>query len=656
MKKLFTTIIVLLLTLSVNVYAEDYNILVDENNNFTLKDSSNNPVTDNSIAKYENSVLTLGENTTFNEIKSKHDLTITSNNKEVSIKNLTTKEGNTYLPVNVNINKLKVKDDDTYIFQIDVGGNLVINNSNTNSKYDTEVKGFISIENSNVKTTKSINSRSSDNDGYGIIIKSSEITSDSQVRPANGGSYFKDSKLDVKYVYSMGHFVVDNCEINTSYFTENKTGEYNFLIKNSTIKDDGQFYILVTGIDNTISIENSTIECGSFFGVSRYNYAGDIPAKLHIDNSNITVKNDMRNDGEYILIENSDLTVGGISGYKKTIIKNSKINTKNNWIHSDKAEIYNSELSLDSWMQVKKLIVENSTIRADYFYFEKDTSTTEEYDTIIKNSKITTDKHRNTIYNILIDNSEFNILKGINVKGNIKFTNSTGQINEETTIKDNLILEDSILKLKNEQEDKTALFVGNDLNIKNSNIVIDNNSTGKVAAIVKNNVVLDDKIVPIDDSKTILKTKELTKQELVELLPSYESVIEDGTNAKIFTYSDDNFSKYVQLATTKTINFRVKNGTWLDGTKDDIKLDYLYGEKIEVDSLPEEVKKLLTSKMGEWSVDLNNIDPTKDQEIEFRYNIINPETARNYIIMILAILAVTILLKRQISIRKGLVN
>ena len=55
-------------------------------------------------------------------------------------------------------------------------------------------------------------------------------------------------------------------------------------------------------------------------------------------------------------------------------------------------------------------------------------------------------------------------------------------------------------------------------------------------------------------------------------------------------------------------------------------------------------------------MDLNNIDPTKDQEIEFRYNIINPETARNYIIMILAILAVTILLKRQISIRKGLVN
>ena len=41
MKKIFTIVIVLLLTVSVNVYAEDYNILVDENNNFTLKDSSN---------------------------------------------------------------------------------------------------------------------------------------------------------------------------------------------------------------------------------------------------------------------------------------------------------------------------------------------------------------------------------------------------------------------------------------------------------------------------------------------------------------------------------------------------------------------------------------------------------------------------------------
>ncbi|MBR1936925.1 MAG: hypothetical protein IJ842_04445, partial [Bacilli bacterium] len=79
------------------------------------------------------------------------------------------------------------------------------------------------------------------------------------------------------------------------------------------------------------------------------------------------------------------------------------------------------------------------------------------------------------------------------------------------------------------------------------------------------------------------------------------------------------------------------NGTWLDGTKDDINLDYFYGEKIEVDSLPEEVKKLLTSKMGEWSVDLNNLDPTKDQEIEFRYNIINPETATNFILLTIVV-------------------
>ena len=87
MKKVLTGFITIILLFTItNVYADEaYSILIDENNNFTLKDSSNNPVTDNNIAKYENNALTLGENNTFNEIKTKHDLTITSNDKEVSI-------------------------------------------------------------------------------------------------------------------------------------------------------------------------------------------------------------------------------------------------------------------------------------------------------------------------------------------------------------------------------------------------------------------------------------------------------------------------------------------------------------------------------------------------------------------------------------------
>ena len=659
MKKIFTIVIVLLLTVTVNVYAEDYNILVDENNNFTLKDSSNNPVTDNSIAKYENNTLTLGENTTFNEIKTKHDLTITSNNKEVSIKNLTTKEGNTYLPVNVNINKLKVKDDETYYFQIDVGGYLTINNSETNSQKDTEVKGYIDIKDSRIKNIKSINSRDSNDDGYGLIITNSEITSDNQIRPANGGSYLKDSMLNVKYIYSMGNFIIDNCEINTSYLTLNRSGEYKVDIKNSTIHDSGQLYLNATGLDNIMTIENSTIECTSISGESPYNVAGNIPASLELKDSTIVIKNGLSMGGELLSIDNTDLTMGYLTyDGKTTIIKKSKINVTTNYVRSNIMEITDSKVFIKNYIQGKKLTIENSDVELEFLYGNSNPDQDIEYNAVITNSKTVVHSFLSgpSDSNFLFKNSDISFEKGVRQIGKMKLVNSTGQMNEGVTINKDLILEDSILKLKNEEEDKTALFVENDLKIKNSNIIIDNNTIDKVAAIVKNNVVLDDRIVPIDDSKTILKVKELTKEEIIALMPNYDSQIADNTNVKIFTYNDDSYSKYVQLATTKTISFRVKNGTWLDGTTDDIKLDYLYGEKIDVENLPEEVKKLLTSKMGEWSVDLYNLDPTKDQEIEFKYNIVNPETARNYIIMILAILAVTILLKRQISIRKGLVN
>ena len=50
--------------------------------------------------------------------------------------------------------------------------------------------------------------------------------------------------------------------------------------------------------------------------------------------------------------------------------------------------------------------------------------------------------------------------------------------------------------------------------------------------------------------------------------------------------------------------------------------------------MPKQVQELLPSKMGSWSVDLNNLDTTKDLDIEFRYDLINPETKRNLVLII----------------------
>lgn len=73
----------------------------------------------------------------------------------------------------------------------------------------------------------------------------------------------------------------------------------------------------------------------------------------------------------------------------------------------------------------------------------------------------------------------------------------------------------------------------------------------------------------------------------------------------------------------------------------------MYGEKIEVEKLPDQVKELLSSKMGSWSMDLNNLDPTKDLKVEFKYNIINPSTSNKIILSSVFILVLIVVLRNK---------
>ena len=613
MKKIFTIVIVLLLTVTVNVYAEDYNILVDENNNFTLKDSSNNPVTDNSIAKYEDNTLTLGENTTFNEIKAKHDLTITSNNKEVSIKTLTSKEGNNYIASNINLNKLKVKDDDTYIFKIDIGGNLIVNNSVINIKETwNEIRGYAHFIDSTVTAIQSINMYGVDEEGYGYKIINSTVISGGQIYTQIGGAFIQNSKVEANSLYSHGYFYIEESDIYCYYFTQQGRESAKTYIKNSTVKVTkdslGQVYIAFPSdgiyLDDSLTIENSEFVAGS----------------MYISNGGLK----MNNSKLYLLNEYGSLSPS--SG--KVDIKDSIVNVKGAiWISTRNKNI--------------NVIFENSEIEAGYI----DTPSNPEPgdDTTImlyaKDSKITTHGTSSMLKgNAKFENCELNIQKLLHFYNNLTIINSTGVLSGITMVDENLTIKDSILTFSNEtgfNENFAPLSIKHDLKINNSNIVFDNKKNSNKAVYVQGNVILDDKIIPIDQEKTKLKLIKL--EDDTDARTTCQNCYDADRPIYIYSYEDNTFSDYVKLATTKTINFRVKNGTWLDGTKEDIKLDYFYGEKIDVENLPEEVKKLLTSKMGEWSVDLNNIDPTKDQEIEFRYNIINPETATNFILLTIVV-------------------
>ena len=559
-KKLVVIFIIAMLIPVICVSAEgDYNILIDENNSFLLTDSANNPVVDDSIAKYENDTLILGEGNYFNQIKLKHDINITSNNKDVYIKELTTKEGNIFLPVSINVNELKVLENDSYKFKVIVGGNLLVNNSKLFSMEGYNIKGFLKVLDSAMKA-KEYRASLADENGYGITIKNSEIEVSGVVSPynssSNTGLYIASSKVKANSLYSYGSAYINDSEVSVQRLTFQGKSDLNLLIKN-TLLTTTKFDCVSNAI---LNIEDSSIYSESIYHNSSFN----------------------------------DMSKAGLRIY------NSKVNTTSNILYT------------------KELLIENSDVVTAYFTYTSLGNIAEHHE-LFKNSQIRTidETVTNKFMDMIIENS------------NVDFCNKV-----EVT---SLSVDNSIVKVYNKYSN-IALFVKDNLRIKQSNIIVDSSSMNLIAVIVKNNVILDDNVLPIDNNKVQLKVIEMSKEQMVQLSPVQAQSLLDGDVVKIFTYQDNSYSNYVQLATKVKIVFKVRNGKWLDGTDDDIVLEHLYGESIEIENLPETLKKLLDSKMGTWSKDLRKLDLTKDIDIEFKYDIVNPETHILFIVQIIFLL------------------
>ena len=621
MKKVFLTLIAILLLGTINVKAEEsYNILIDENNNFTMTDLSSNPITDSSIAKYENNTLILGDGKYFNQIKSKHDFTMTSNNKGVYIKELTTKEGNTYLPINVNIDKLKVIDDETYIFKMDIGGNLLINNSKINSKENYEIKGYLLFTDSKIITTKMIMTRGKNDEGYGYKISNSKVKCGSQIYTQIGGAYINNSEIDTNSLYSREKFYIENSKVNCGYFTK-QSGDYDTIIKDSTIRATKASPAQAYFFSGNLTLENSLFEAGSL-SVSK--------GELSVNNSTVN------------LINPDGLNTSGTAYINKSVIvKNSKLSflgslrlTASNVLTSIKIE--------DSEVVVSDFNLQNCSIEGSE----------DELRFYVNNSKVTVNKGRSLSVlhgNTVFENSELDIIeKLIHSYHNLSIINCNGNFSGGVEVDNNLILKKSKLLFSNENsnyEQYSSLAIKNDLSINDSNVIFDNTKNNKKPVLIQGNIILDDKIVLIDQEKAKLKVKKLEDRE--EETTIYRNFFDDSKPIFSFTYENEEFSNYAKLATLKTATFKVKNGTWLDGTTDDIKIDYLYGEKIEVEKLPDQVKELLSSKMGAWSMDLNNLDPTKDLEIEFKYDLINPNTSNKIVLLLVFVVILVVVLRNK---------
>ena len=106
-----------------------------------------------------------------------------------------------------------------------------------------------------------------------------------------------------------------------------------------------------------------------------------------------------------------------------------------------------------------------------------------EHHELFKNSQIRTidETITNKFMDMIIENS------------NVDFCNKV-----EVT---SLSVDNSIVKVYNKYSN-IALFVKDNLKIKQSNIIVDSSSMNLIAVIVKNNIILDDNVVAIDNNKT----------------------------------------------------------------------------------------------------------------------------------------------------------
>ena len=617
-KKSLIILIIFVLFGTINVYAEEkYGIVIDSNGNFTLKDSSNNLVDDSDVAKYEDGILTLGEDKYFNQIKTTKDIVITSNDKEVYIKELTTKEGNTYLDIDVTINNLKVLDSETAVFKVDVGGNFTVKDSEIYSRANFEIKGCISFINSTINNSAYIKSRNINNDEYAINITKSKINCGRQIHEDIGGVYIVDSSINTNDLFSNGNTYIEKSDIVGNYFTIQPKSKCKAMIKNSSIKVNkgtpGQFFVFLSSdnpvFDGGLIIEDSTNAVGE--------------DSLIINDSTFILGNEEGTFSAY-LYSRGDV-----------VVNNSKI----------------SQVGRTSaYFQANNISLNDSELFASYLYINK--SNSDNYIFNAKNSKITLYGNTSTVHaETTFENCELYFQKLMHFYENVNISNSKGEFSGITFVAKDLNISNSVLNISNEtgfSSEYLPIIINNDLKISNSNVVIDNIKNDNKAACVQGNLILDDRIIPVDNEKTELKLIKLEddSEEKSKCSTCYDA----NKPIHIFVYDSDDFSRYVKLATTRKAIFKVKDGTWLDGTKDDIEIDYLYGESLNIDELPEKVRELVNSKLGNWSIDLNNLDTTKDLEIEFKYDlrnqdtnnkqILNPETG-DYLFSLLIILDIT---------------
>lgn len=525
MKKFFTMISLFIFLFTINVHAGtygDYSLVINEDYSYNVYidgNTSGTPLTDYpDIFSLDNKVLTLNEGTRLVYLKTDADITVTSNDKPVSLYYADYKTSSA---------------DVTIVFK-----NL--------RNIFSEGQGFIFIGSH----------------------KSAEII-DSYFASACFGLYDWDFRSDGKERLIIKNSTIDEANTISSYTgldisdSTINTNEIigrgdNLIVNKSDIKTSGIVanYGLNGQLVNTQVID-SNIEClntNCFLG----NGNGQNPSGiLHIQNS--TIKN--------YHIENMRTTSSNKS-YTKII--NSSFENINDLYTNNPIYIIDSDLTIG----------------------------------YINNTSNDVYNSQNGVY---VENSKLNIGK-FNAMGNIDINNS--YIESDTLqfgtypVNNKLVINNSYIRL-NDNNGYNSLYNANSLSIHNSNFLA-KTSGEKVYYISRSLSEYDGADIGIDDYLSLI-------DEDGSELSLIGSGIFDPNIEKYqyytLSYNDETPSKSLKLISKANVTFKVKNGTWEDGTTDDITLTKDVWTKFTDDEIP---KNMIGKTKGHWEVEPNTSDYIKN--------------------------------------------
>lgn len=513
------------------------------------------------------------------------------------------------------VNNVSAESVDVYTIDINVDGNMTTTRTNGDS-----IKNDYSAENGiyNIDSGKIVyNSNTGElTVSKGVVIDQIKSEKDLIITTNNEEAYIdkisvgnktdadlyiKDAKLSFSGAYSQSNagydadnILIQKSTINVSELTIEAI--HDLFVENSDIKANGLF------TRGTIKVADSKFEGRD---ISTSLMAGCTEDGMNWKTSDKYVfKGDNENAFYGNIISNSEITfVGshpsGIFSYKGILIENSKITDKGT---------YDSSMLKDS---IKCYGVAG---------YEPE---------------------------ITINNSELNIKAQILTHRNVDVVINESTINSESNIsmwEGTLKINDSIVNFKNYiapgNKDESPIGVNGDIIITKSRVNADASSTnGKVVGIAyTGKIVMDSSAVALNK-----KGDELIK----------DIDISDITyNQNILTYSDKIYtiglknsdgsisgidSDYTTIGDACTITISIEDGTWADGTTDDIVIKKIVGDTLTESDLPTGMKSNDGITTGSWNVAFPTT-VTKDMNITYQFEIENPETSDNILLYVTLVL------------------